>query len=167
MPGGRPRGGSRTGKVGKAYPNRSDLNGGKMPVTAPQGGQYGSGQASMDAQRAVPMGTPQIAGGGGEAGGGGQAAFTGPPPGMPAPGSLGDLFADSQNPAEHVMNGAAMGPGVGPAQLGIDPDAKLRQEDLAALAVWVPMVQEMVNRTGGSPQTRQFLRAILSAGGPT
>lgn len=160
MPGGRPRGGSRSGKVGKAYPNRSDLNGGKMPITATKGGQYGSGEASMDAQRAVPMGTPEVAPGGPP----GQ--FTGPPPGMPAPGSMGDLFADSQDPSEHVMSGAPLGPGLGPQQLGIDPDAQLHQEDLAALAGWVPMVQEMVNRTGGSPYTRQFLRAVLSAGGP-
>lgn len=161
MPGGRGRGGARAGKVGKAYGNRADLNGGKMPITAVKGGQYGSGQASIDAQRAVPMGTPPVAAGGGSA-----AAFTGPPPGMPAPGSLGGLFDDSQAPGEHVMNGAALGPGVGPAQLGIDPNTELRKQDLESMAIYVPMMQEWANRTGGSPQARQLLRAILGAGGP-
>lgn len=161
MPGGRKagRGGPRTGTVGKAYPNRADLNGGKMPVTTAKGQAYGEAGAQAAAQGAVPMGTPQVpppAAGG---------TFTGRPDTMPPPGSMGDLFADSTNPAEHVMNGAALGPGLGPTQLGIDPAAKLRKEDLDSLAVWVPMLQEIANRTGGSPQTRQFLRTILGAGG--
>jgi hypothetical protein len=157
MPGGRGRGGRRTGQVGKAYPQRSDLNGGPLPKAAATGQAYGAAKAQTDAQSAVPMGTPQVPPAG--------AAFTGRPESMPAPGSLGGLFDDSTNPGEHVMNGATLGPGLGPAQVGIDPEGQMRKEDLDAMAVWVPMIQEIANRTGGSPQSRQWLRTILGAGG--
>jgi len=161
MPGGRKsgRGGSRTGTPGKAYGNRTDL-GGKIPAATAKGQAYGKAGEQAAAQAAVPMGTPEVPppppGGG---------PFTGRPEGMPAPGSLGGLFDPSQSPDEHVMNGAALGPGLGPQQLGIDPAAQMRKEDLESLAIWLPMLQEQVSRTGGSPQTRQFLRAVYGAGG--
>lgn len=47
------------GKQGKAYSNRTDLNG-PVKMDAPTGQAYGERKAQMDAQRAVPMGTPEV-----------------------------------------------------------------------------------------------------------
>lgn len=47
------------GKQGKAYSNRTDLNG-PVKMDAPTGQPYGERKAQMDAQRAVPMGTPEV-----------------------------------------------------------------------------------------------------------
>jgi hypothetical protein len=48
------------GRSKQAYGNRTDLNG-KIPKTAPTGMPYGENQKLMDAQSAVPMGTPEMA----------------------------------------------------------------------------------------------------------
>lgn len=151
MPGGRPRGGRRQGAVGTAYPQRSDLNGGKMPVTATPGGTYGDAKASMDAQRAVPMATPEVAGG--------WHPSQGRPATMPAPGSLGDLFAPSTDPNEHVMNGAALGPGLGPEAFGNGNQDK----DLARMVAYLPALSAMANRPGASAPLRDLVRSIKAA----
>jgi len=65
----RGRGGQRNGKVGKAYQNRTDLNGqnvvtpqafnpnlAKLASTAVPGQAYGAAGAQLAAQKAVPMG---------------------------------------------------------------------------------------------------------------
>jgi len=49
-----PRGRSKQG-----YGNRTDLNG-KIPKSAPTGMPYGENKKLMDAQSAVPMGTPEM-----------------------------------------------------------------------------------------------------------
>lgn len=150
MPGG--RGGPRTGKVGKAYANRSDLNGGKLPVTAAKGQPYGEAGAQMSAQQAVPMGSPSVAGG--------PPAAPGPlPAGVPQPGGLGDMFADSQNPDEHVMNGSALGPGAGPEAFGLGPQAT-SDADVARLAAWIPSLEAIANRPGSTDTTRQIVRSL-------
>lgn len=43
----------------KAYGNRTDLTG-KVPVSAPTGMPYGENKKLRDAQKAVPMGTPEV-----------------------------------------------------------------------------------------------------------
>lgn len=153
MPGGRPgRGGRRTGTVGKAYSNRSDLNGVKLPAASAPGQAYGAGKAQEDAQRAVPMGTPEVAG---------QQAWTpaqGRPEGMAAPGSLGDLFAESARPDEPVTNGAAMGPGAGPEAFG--GGAARGSEDLVRLQRYLRPLEVMANRPGASSVLRDMVRAI-------
>lgn len=150
MPGGRPRGGRRQGAVGKAYQNRSDLNG-PRPVTAPPSSGYGERKALEDAQAAVPMGTPEVAGG--------WHPSQGRPEGMPPPGSLGDLFADSENPDEHVMNGAALGPGLGP-QAFAGPDT--RDLDLEHMAPYLPALREMASRPNASPALVQYVRRLVA-----
>lgn len=156
MPGG--RGGRRNGAVGKAYGNRSDLNGGKVPIAAPTGGEYGSAKASMDAQRAIPVGSPDVAGG--------PAQTPGPlPDHIPLPGQVTDLFADSQNPDEHVMNGAATGPGAGPEAFGLAPGQAAEQTsaaDIARLAAWIPSLDAVANRPFATDTTRQIVRALKS-----
>ena len=64
----RGRGGQRQGVIGKAYANRTDLNGanvvapkplnpnnGQMPISTVPGQQYGAATAQRQAQQAVPM----------------------------------------------------------------------------------------------------------------
>jgi hypothetical protein len=48
------------GRSKQAYGNRTDLNG-KIPKAAPTGMPYGENKKLMDAQAAVPMGTPEMA----------------------------------------------------------------------------------------------------------
>jgi hypothetical protein len=48
------------GRSKQAYGNRTDLNG-KIPKSAPTGMPYGENKKLMDAQSAVPMGTPEMA----------------------------------------------------------------------------------------------------------
>lgn len=149
MPGGRPRGGRRNGKARTAYKNRADLNGGKMPVEAAPGQAYGEAKAQMDAQRAVPMGTPEVA----------PPAFAGRPETMAAPGSLGDLFADSTEPGEHVMSGATMGPGAGPDAFGFGP-GHVDPADLDKALRWLPALEEIANRPGSTAATRNVVRML-------
>lgn len=147
MPGG--RGGRRNGKVGTAYKNRTDLNGGPQPATAAPGQPYGAAGAQLAAQQALPMGTPQVAGG-----------MPGPLPShIPMPGQLGDLLGDSQNPDEHVMNGSPMGPGAGPEALGMAP-GQSTQMDVNKIAGWLPALEHMANGPNSSDLTRQLVRTI-------
>jgi hypothetical protein len=87
--------------------------------------------------------------------------FTGRPDTMPAPGSMGDLFADSTNPDEHVMNGAALGPGLGPEAFGLTPGQN-DPNDLARLRAYLPALEAMANSPQASSTTRQFVRSIKS-----
>lgn len=145
------RGGARAGKVGKAYGNRTDLNG-PMPISAVPNQPYGAAGAQLDAQRAVPMGTPDVA----------SAQFQGRPPETPPPGSMGDLFADSTNPGEHVMNGAALGPGLGPQALGIRGPGEPDPEDLVKMARWLPALEEIASRPSSTTAMRQVVRTLKS-----
>lgn len=108
----RGRGGKRQGTPGMAYSNRSDLA--QAPRAAPSK-RYGEAQASLDAQRAVPLPQqPAVTAG---AGGG----STPPPPG-PLPGDLG-FAAPSSRPAEPITAGLPIGAGPGPSALqpAVDP----------------------------------------------
>lgn len=165
MPGGRGRGGRRTGEPGKAYGNRSDLNG-PQPVQAATGQPYGVAGAQRAAQAAVPVGTPGLpnppqAGGPTNQPQGLQIGqpVSGLPQGMPQPGSLGDLLGPSQDPNEHVMNGSALGPGGGLGILGLGPTSG---PDMSQLARWLPALELMANRPTASPVTRDLVRAIKS-----
>ena len=117
-----PRGGSRAGAPGSAYPNRSDLNANRsLPVRTVPGQTYGAAEQQQNAQRLVPMGAPPLglplAGGGPGAPGGGAAPAGGAPPSFLQPGSLTPLDAPSQRPDEPVTHGASLGAGPGPESL--------------------------------------------------
>jgi hypothetical protein len=151
MPGRRGRsGGKRTGTVGKAYGNRSDLNGGPQPAQAATGQGYGQAKAQMDAQRAVPVGTPSVP----------PPQFSGPPEGMAKAGSMGDLFAASANPDEHVMSGASLGPGPGPEVFGADDTAQT-QAGLDWARQYLPEMEFAANRANSDP-ARQIVRLLKS-----
>ena len=122
-------------------------------MDAPTGQPYGARKQQIDAQRAVPMGTPDVA-----------PPPTGwqpgqPMPQMPKPGSLGDLFADSTNPDENVMNGADAGPGLSMAALGFGPQAEA-DGNAARVARYLPALVAIANQPGSSPATRAMVRAM-------
>jgi hypothetical protein len=160
MPGGRPRGGRRAGAVGKAYPNRADLNG-PQPIQAATGQPYGQAGAQRAAQAAVPVGTPGLPNPPQQGGpmNAPQAQVQGPvqglPPGMPPPGSLGDLLGPSTDPNEHVMNGSARGPGVGPEAFGFG-----QGPDMSNLIRWLPALEQMANRPTATDATKNLVRII-------
>lgn len=105
------RGGRRNGTPGKAYPNRTDLNGAprvatpSLPKVAPSA-QYGEATRLQQAQQTVPMGPPP----------GPQAPPTGAPaesPQLMQAGGLGDFGRGTDRPDEPVTAGIASGPGPG------------------------------------------------------
>ncbi len=81
-----PRGGSRQGKPGAAYSNRTDLNAGPR-IAAPTNQPYGTAGAQIAAQQAVPMSAPP-----------------------PIP-----LSSPTARPNEPVQAGLPSGPGPGPS----------------------------------------------------
>ena len=112
------KGGAREGAVGQAYANRSDLNGGKMPVTAVPNQEYGEAGAQRAAQGVIPMGTPvvntappQMAPQSPSA-----APMAAPSAPLAKPGSLPYLGATNR-PDEPVTAGLPFGPGDGPMQV--------------------------------------------------
>jgi len=110
-----PRGGRRHGKVGKAYTNRSDMQG---PPRAEFTGQaYGVRAQQEASQQALPVAPPPTS----VPGAAGTAA---PQPQGPAPGTLGDLLAPTARPDEPLTAGVDTGPGPGSEVLPrADPDA--------------------------------------------
>lgn len=103
------RGGRRAGTPGKAYSNRTDLQGPQAPTGLP----YGDRAKLIAAQRAVPAGpapAPMPGPGVGS-----------PPPSQlpaagPAPGEL-PFTGPTQRPGEPVTAGLPVGPGPGPEVL--------------------------------------------------
>ena len=113
-----PRGGKRTGQVGAAYQNRTDLNGPKMPIgNYAKSGPYGTGTELQQAQQAVPVaGAPQPGIGPQQPQQGGGPQGGGPPPG-PLPGSFGAFNRPTERPNEPITHGLPTGPGGGPEVL--------------------------------------------------
>lgn len=106
-----PRGGRRSGKPGKSYPNRTDL------PTAPDPGAgtfKGQPYGAATAQAAV------AASGGAGAPPGGPPAASGAPPGpMIPPGAGGAFNRPTERPGEPLTQGVPIGPGAGPEALGL------------------------------------------------
>lgn len=130
------RGGRRTGKPGKAYPARTDLN----PV--PAGLPYGERKTREAQVAALPLPTGQSTG---QAAG---QAPPGPPAVMSRPAPV-PMNAPTQRPNEPLTHGLSTGPGGGPEAIGgqLDPATNLRRiyaqyptEDLRAL------IEDMDNR---------------------
>ena len=139
MPRRKKQGGARQGTPGRAYGNRSDLNGPKTMEFVGQ--QYGSRARQVAAQTEVPASfTPPTQQAAQEAA---QQAPAGPPPG-----EVVDLFAPTQRPDEPLTAGAPFGAGPGPEVLDRpDPDA-LAIDRLRALY-----------RVTGSPALGRLLEA--------
>jgi hypothetical protein len=115
------RGGSRQGKPGQAYGQRSDLQAAK----APTGLEYGQHKQLIDAQHAVAL--PQA---------GTAPAPTGPPSPPPggAPVVLGAFDRPTEQPNVPVTAGLPVGPGPGPEALQtVGPAADNVGQQLRAL----------------------------------
>jgi hypothetical protein len=118
------RGGRRQGTPGKAYGNRTDLNGAK-PMAVP-GQTYGEQKQQLDAQAAIPMARPPAER---------LADYTGPSP-ADVP-SL--LSAPSARPEEPLTAGLASGPGPGPEAIAMARAApKPGVDDLRAVYAAFP-----------------------------
>ena len=94
-----PRGGARSGKQGRAYSNRSDLN--QAPTTK-RGQEYGQAKRQEVSQQMVPL--PR------------QVPVQGP-----MPGQVPSLEDPSMYPDRPVTHGLPVGAGAGPEVLGVDP----------------------------------------------
>lgn len=130
------RGGRRTGKGGKAYENRSDLNKAAPPM-ATSGGVYGDRKETVDAQKAVPMagGKPSTGplpkGPVPNTGGGAPVPPTGAHAGtLMARQALPNMTGPSGRPGEPVTAGLASGPGPGPEALGLPMGGPSAAQDL-------------------------------------
>ena len=106
------KGGARTGTVGQAYSNRSDLNGGKMPITAATNQGYGEAGAQRAAQGVIPMGTPRVATASPQNASEAPSApfMSAPSAPLPPAGSMPHLDA-TMRPDEPITAGAPYGPG--------------------------------------------------------
>lgn len=140
-----PRGGKRTGQIGKQYGNRTDLHKPTQAPTATQGQGYGQAGQQLAAQKAVPLpNVQQVQVQRGKDGRISGASVAAPAPQAPAgvpPGSVTPLDAPTQLPNQPLTNGIASGPGQGPSALGLpDPNQGL-QDQLRALFNAYPITQ--------------------------
>lgn len=104
MPRGK-RGGARQGEMGKAYPNRTDLNQNRQPVQVASGMPYGERQVLEAAQRAMPLpAAPSVPS---------ASAPVPPRPQGPMPGAFGRFDRMTERPDEPLTAGMDMGPGPG------------------------------------------------------
>lgn len=123
-----PRGGRRSGKPGKSYPNRTDLPTAPDPGAGTFKGQpYGAATAQAQVQGATPPG-----------GGQGAPPATAGPPG-PVPGSLGEFSRPTERPGEPVTAGLDIGAGPGPEALGMTKTTDPVALQLRALYQKYPM----------------------------
>lgn len=122
-----PRGGRRSGQVGKPYPNRRDLRTTQAPKAAP-GQPYGEAKQQLDSQKQIPLSRTPAPGGppvsstaaiAGMVGGGGS----------PVP----SLTAPSTRPNEPLTSGLKTGPGPGPEALNLPAQAPVDDQMLAVL----------------------------------
>lgn len=139
------RGGARQGTPGKAYSNRTDLNG-TQPVQAGPSQGYGQRAALERMQQAVPLpqarpaATPAAP----------QAAPPTPPPTPP------DFFAPTARPDQPVTAGLSTGEGPGPEILGLP----MEEPGMANLAKYLPVLELAASRPGSSEQLRNFVRRV-------
>lgn len=130
-----PRGGSRSGRPGSQYGNRSDLQ--SAPRLAPQanvGQPYGTAKAQEDSQAQMPMGPPPI-----------------------------PINAPTARPEEPVQSGLSLGPGVGPETIPALSPAPTTNPDLIAFAPYLPSLELMSSLPGTSTATRNFVRYLRSS----
>lgn len=151
-----PRGGSRTGAVGRAYPNRQDLRTPKpIAPTAALDQTYGVAGAQLAAQRAIPLRRPTTPGVGLGVGVG----VAGPVPSAPAPGVSLPFDRDTERPDEPVTTGVPVGPGAGPEVLAEMPMQE-REQDIAALAPYLPVLELLASQPNSTASTRNFVRRL-------
>lgn len=148
-----PRGGSRQGKPGKAYPSRTDLSAPKPEagINRPAPGQqYGAATQQAAAMKAVPVQAPK----GPDMATLDAQAMNGwePVPGSPT---------ETTRPDEPVTAGLATGPGPGPEvlpQIGPPPNP-----DTQKMIRQLPLLQILASNPDATAQTRMLYRQVLTA----
>ena len=158
----RGKGGSVQGAVGKAYPNRTDLNP-SAPVEVAPAQNYGERQQQQAAQRAIPVGpSPPAAAPGAEPGAERQPGLPQSLPPAPAggPGVLPFLHP-SNRPNEPVTAGLPTGPGPGPEALtGV---GAIAQNQAAEQGTLKNLLGSLANGPASSSAVRD-LAAVAGAG---
>lgn len=130
-----PRGGSRSGRPGEAYSNRTDLN--ASPRLAPKanvGQPYGTAKAQEDAQTTLPMGPPPVS-----------------------------LSAPTQHPSEPVTNGLSIGPGIGPEAIPSLAPESSADPDIANFAPYIGTLELLSSLPNASTASRNLIRRLRSA----
>jgi len=108
---------------------------------------YGEAKSFNEIQSGAPMASAGSAPQGGAAG-----------PSIP----LTPLGAASERPDEPITAGAPVGPGVGPAALGL-PSGSARSQDIEHLRPMLPALESMANMPGASPSLRQYVRDLKAS----
>lgn len=147
-----PRGGRRSGRDGKAYGNRTDLN--VVRSQTVPGQQYGQAAAQMRSMSAVPMGTPTAPS---PAGGMGAAPAAPPPPSLA-------FDRPTEYPDRPITNGLSTGPGAGPEILGLQENAP--DPDLIEMVKHLPALEMMAMLPSSTPTFRNFVRRVRGAAPP-
>ena len=147
----RGRGGPRTGAIGTAYGNRTDLNA-HLPIEAAPNQTYGEATDQRNAQRVVPMATaptpvPPVAA---------PTTVSGQlPDNAPAftkPGSL-PYLQPTERPDEPTTAGSALGPGPGPEVLSAGPQRPVAE-----------MLNGLASAPGASPMLMDLAAAARNLG---
>ena len=139
-----PRGGRRAGTPGKAYANRTDLNGPQAPANyAGPSVPYGTGAELTRAQQQVPVSGPQPPG-----------PTQGPAPAgpsmqVPNPGTWGDFTRDSEHPDRPLTHGLSRGPGAGPEVLSNNAGRPA-----------LTLVQQLANQPYASDEIKMLLNLL-------
>ena len=143
-----PRGGRRSGKQGKPYPNRSDLRqaGQPLPKETATGQPYGAAKAQREAMEAIPLRrsdvpVPQA--------GGAPVMGPGRPP-LP-------FNRPTERPDEPITAGLSTGAGVGPEALNL---RSAKDADLSTLAPYLPTLELLASQPNATVATRNLIRRI-------
>lgn len=123
--------------------------GAKQPLRVPTGGAYGDASALQQTEQGAPMG----------ASAGSAAPAASLLAGMSVPSGPG-LAAPTQQPGVPVTDGAASGPGAGPEALGLPVQ---QDQDMQALAAYLPVFEHMASQPGSSSAARNLVRSIKGA----
>lgn len=130
------RGGSRSGRPGANYSNRSDLqNAPRLAPTAPKGQPYGVAGQQLSSQQQIPLGPPPV-----------------------------PLAAPSARPSEPVQSGLSLGPGVGPDAIpALNAPAPGPDPDLINFIPYLPGLELLSTLPTASSATRNFIRRLRGA----
>lgn len=133
-----PRGGSRSGRPGQSYSNRTDLNAApRLAPAAPQNQPYGIAGQQLASQQAVPMAAPPSP----------------PPPPIDSP---------TARPNEPVQSGLSLGPGAGPDSISaLNPSTP--DPDLIKFAPYLPALELMTTLPNASSAVRNLVRRLRAA----
>lgn len=117
------------------------------------GGPYGEGKELEGLQAAAAMAGREAPGAPTP-----QAPTEGPPR---QPVETIPFGAPTQKPDEPVTAGSEMGPGVGPAAMGLrDPQMQIDQEDAERMVSYLPVLEYLSTLPGSSQAMRSYVRQI-------